>query len=524
MTRPLAVIGVLLVGATAACTPPEDRPLQPHVQDSGPVGPVPPGLDEYYGQRLSWGPCADYAETSQDAAAFQDDTLECARVRVPLDYAQPDGQVLTFGLLRKPARDSDRRIGSLLVNPGGPGASGMSSAAGLATAIEGGELGDRFDLVGFDPRGIASSQPRVHCLSGPERDAERLDSDADTSAAGVEQTERENREYAVKCAQRSGRALLANMGSRDVARDMDVIRSVLGDRKLTYLGYSYGTRLGAEYAERFPRKVRAMVLDGAIDPGQSTVDAVVSQGAGFQRAFNEFAAWCAGQESCALGDDPARAVTRFQQLTRPLVEEPVAAGPERRLSYDDATTAAIQALYAPQLWGQLNNGLRQLADGNGQLLLTLADAYYGREPDGTYSTTTDAFESVRCVDDQRVQDPERLREADRRYRESAPFLDDGRPPSAARDVCAFWPVPVTGDSSQPEVDGLPPTLVISTTGDPATPYRAGVELASALHGRLLTYEGTQHTIFLQGDPCVDDAATEYLVRERLPARGTRCSG
>lgn len=513
---------VLLLGGTACSVPGQDsEPLQPHTERNGPAGPVPPGLDRFYSQELSWGPCESYATTSQDREAYQDPGLECARLEVPLDYESPDGKTVQLGLLRKPATGGDERIGSLVLNPGGPGASGMSSAASMSG--QDADLAERFDMVGFDPRGVGASEPEVRCLTGPERDADRLDSDADTSPAGVARTEQEERDYAAKCAERTGTDVLAHVGTRDVARDLDVLRSALGDDKLSYLGFSYGTQIGAEYAEQFGENVRALLLDGAIDPGQSTVDALLAQGEGFQRAFDDFAAWCAEQDECALGQDPSAAVSRFQELTRPLVEQPAPAMQGRELSYEDATTAAIQALYAPELWEHLNTGLNELQSGSGNLLLTLADVYYGREPDGRYSNTMDAFDAVHCVDDQRVQNSEEVRAADRRYREAAPFLDDGNPPSAARDMCSFWPVPVTGDPSQPEVSGLPPTMVISTTGDPATPYRAGEELANALGGGLLTFEGTQHTVFLQGNSCVDEAGKDYLIDRELPEPGQRCS-
>ncbi|MEB3367789.1 alpha/beta hydrolase [Saccharopolyspora mangrovi] len=526
MARRLRVLTAmaLLVLAAGGCGVPSDQPLQPHNERKGPVGPIPTGLDRFYGQELSWGPCSDYATSSSERAAFQDPELECARLEVPMDYAHPDGKTIRIGVLRKPASDQQARIGSLMVNPGGPGASGMSAAASLTESIADNDLGERFDLVGFDPRGIGASEPAVRCLTDPERDAERLDSDADTSPPGVAQSEQEEREYAGKCAERTGVDMLGNVGTRDVVRDLDVLRSALGEPKLNYLGYSYGTRIGSEYAESFPGNVRAMVLDGAIDPGQTTVDALVAQGAGFQRAFDDFAAWCAARSQCALGNDPKQAVHRFQQLTRPLVDKPVQAGYGRELSYSDSTMAAIQALYAPTLWETLDTGLAELKQGRGQTMLGLADSYFGRDATGGYSNTTDAFDAIHCVDDKRVLDPEEVRAADRRYREAAPFLDDGNPPSSARDMCAFWPVPVTGEPTQPQVGQLPPVLVISTTADPATPYQAGVQLAQALHGRLMTYEGTQHTVFLQGVGCVDEAGTKYLVDLEVPPEGTRCAG
>ncbi len=526
MLRLFTLFGALVLAfGVVACSPSGSQgpPLKPHTERDGPAGPVPAGLEKFYGQQLAWGPCADYATNDSDRAAYQDPHLECARLTVPLDYADPQGRTITLGLLRSPASDPQQRIGSLLMNPGGPGASGMSAAAGLTSQVNSGELGERFDLVGFDPRGVAASEPQVRCLTDREWDADRLDSDADTSPAGTAQTERENRAYAAKCAQRSGEDLLANVGTRDVVKDMDVLRSALGDPKLNYLGYSYGTRIGSEYAEQFPANIRTMVLDGAVDPDKDVIQSQIDQGAGFQRAFDAFAAWCARQDRCGLGPDPHRAVAAFQDLVRPLNQRPVPAGEGRQLSYSDATTAAIQALYSQSLWEPLNTGLLELSQGRGDMLMRVADTYYERSPDGHYTNITDAYNAVRCVDDRRVTDPRVLAEADRRYRQAAPFLDDGEPANSGTETCASWPVPVTGDPGPARVEGVPPTLVISTTGDPATPYQAGVDLANALRGRLLTFEGTQHTAFLQGSSCVDEKATRYLLSGRLPEPGERCA-
>jgi pimeloyl-ACP methyl ester carboxylesterase len=303
---------------------------------------------------------------------------------------------------------------------------------------------------------------------------------------------------------------------------MDVMRSALGDEKLTYLGYSYGTRIGTSYAEVFPGSVRAMVLDGAVDPAQDPIAQLIDQGRGFQRAFDTFAAWCATRRDCALGQDTSQAVHHFQSRVRPLISEPASVSDGRKLSYTDATIGTVQALYLPALWEPLNRGLRELAQGQGDILIRLADIYYGRQPDGSYSTTMDVFQAVLCVDNPPIKDRNLARDVDAQYRAAAPFLDTGRPPSAALDNCAFWPVPPTGGPHHPQVPGLAPVLVISTTQDPATPYQAGVNLARALNGRLLTYEGTQHTAFLQGNRCVDQVGISYLTNLQLPAEGTRC--
>jgi pimeloyl-ACP methyl ester carboxylesterase len=516
----LALIASVLVLARGTRTIEGIAGGGPKVEQRGPAGTAVPGLERFYAQRLLWSGCEPFATGRDERAAFRVKGVECARVDVPLDYAKPDGDIANLGLLRRPAGDRGRRIGSLLVNPGGPGASGMVAAASLSKQVGESELGARFDLVGFDPRGVGASIPAVRCLTTEERDAERLDLDVDTSPEGVAQTERENADYAAKCEQRVGSDLLANVGTRDVARDLDIIRSVLGDQKLTYLGYSYGTRIGAAYAQSFPGSVRAMVLDGALDPSQSPVDEVVEQTGAFQSAFQAYAQRCASDGDCPLGADPARAAAEFRKLVGPLIERPIEVK-ERKLSYTDAITGVIAALYDDQLWDLLDQGLEELAKGEGVVLLYLADSYYGRSG-GEYSTLTDAFNAIHCVDDPPLTDRAAVREADRRARAAAPFLDDGQPPSSALDVCAFWAVPPTSTPDVPTLTGLPPTIVISTTGDPATPYEAGIALAEALGGRLLTNEGTQHTAFLQGIECVDNAAIAYLIDGTLPAEGTRC--
>lgn len=513
---------LLVIPLLASCTSIIEGAAKPGVslEKPGPAGTVPAGLEKFYGQQLAWQDCAPFATTGSSRQAYGSRRdVECTRLQVPLDYSKPDGDTITIGVLRYKA--TGQKIGSLLINPGGPGASGMASAAGMVSDYRKTELGKRFDLIGFDPRGIGASEPEVKCLTGPERDAERLDLDVDTSAQGIAQTEQENKAYAEKCAAgtKFGAAMLANLGTRDVVKDMDVLRSALGDAKLSYVGYSYGTRIGTEYAETFPQNVRALILDGAVDPTQNQLASLVAQAAGFQKAFDEFVKWCRDQRDCPLGDD---ANASFRQLTTPLIQKPVEVG-NRKLSYNDAITAAIQAMYSEQLWPVLLNGLTELKKGRGTTLLRLADAYFDRDDQGNYSTITDAFNAVHCVDDPRLTDKNALLETAKKYKEAAPFLDDGNPPGAALDSCAFWPVPVSGRTDPPKADGIPPLLVISTTGDPATPYEAGVNLAKALNSKLLTFEGVQHTVFLQGEKCVDEIGVKYLIDQTLPADGTRCA-
>ena len=515
-----ALVGLLVVASVASACASGSRA---NTAQRGPVGVVRAGLQRFYGQTLSWGPCAGYATTPDDQKAFANSSLQCAYLEVPLDYAAPNGRTLKLGVLRRPASDPAQRLGSLVINPGGPGASGMSTAASLVDQVRKNEVGQRFDLVGFDPRGVGSSQPPVHCLTGAERDAERLmDLDVDTSPAGVVRTESQERTDDGDCASRTGTDVLAHIGTRQVARDLDVLRSALGDAKLTYLGYSYGTHIGTSYAEDFPDNVRAMVLDGAVDPAQDPISALIDQGRGFQQAFTAFDAWCAARTDCALGQDQGQAVTAFHALVLPLIAHPAEVSDGRQLSYTDATIGTVQALYLPQLWAPLNSGLQDLAQGRGDILMRLADAYYGRQADGSYSNEMDDFQAVNCVDNPPITDPTVARNTDAQYRAVAPFLDTGQPPSPALDNCAFWPVPPTGGPHQPQTPGLPTVLVISTTNDPATPYQAGVNLAHDLNARLLTFQGTQHTAFLQGISCIDQAGINYLTTLQPPPEGTRC--
>ena len=527
----LAAVAALALGCTSATGTQAQH---------GPVGAVPTGLEQFYGQSLSWGGCSAFATTPSDKKAYADPALQCAYLNVPLDYADPKGRVIKVGLLRRPASDPAHRIGSLVINPGGPGGSGMSTAASLADQIANNDVGKRFDFVGFDPRGVGSSKPQVVCRTPAERDAERLmNLNVDTSPAGVAQTENQEKADDAGCVSHTGQEVLANggtpqavsdtgkqilenVGTRDVVRDMDVMRSALGNEKLTYLGYSYGTRIGTSYAEAFPKNVRAMILDGALDPQQDQIAELIDQARGFQKAFDAFAAWCAGRPDCALGQDKNQAVSKFQALVLPLIDKPVSVSDGRKLSYSDATIGTVQALYLSDLWPTLNRGLVELTQGQGNILMRLADIYYGRGQDGTYSTEMDVFQAVQCVDNPPIKDPNVARDVDAQYRKAAPFLDTGKPPSPALDNCAFWPVPSTGGPHDPRTPGLPTVMVISTTQDPATPYQAGVNLAHDLNARLLTYEGTQHTAFLQGNSCVDQAGISYLADLQLPAEGTRC--
>jgi pimeloyl-ACP methyl ester carboxylesterase len=468
------------------------------------------------GTPVQWGACppppADVSPTPAGA--------ECGMLSVPVDYAKPDGDVARVEMVRFKATGA--KIGSLLINPGGPGESGIQAAAHFVTTVPQ-PIRERFDLVGFDPRGVGASTPAVWCNSDADNDRLRADPMVDYSPAGIAHIEDETKQFVQRCVDKMGKDFLANVGTANVAKDLDLMRAALGEPKLTYLGYSYGTRIGSAYAEAFPQNVRAMILDGAVDPNADPTEADIRQAAAFQKAFDDYAADCATMPNCPLGTDPAKAVDMYHSMVDPLVDTPAKTTDPRGLAYSDAIVGTLLPLYSPSLWRLLTQGLAELKGGNGNTLLALADEYMGRDAQGHYDNSTDVRAAVNCVDKPPVTDRAVLIEKDRRVREVQPFANYGEfTGNAPLGTCAFWPVSPTSQPHQISVTGLPPLVVVSTTNDPATPYQAGVDLAKQLGGTLVTFNGTQHTVVFQGNACIDNIATKYLIDVTVPPADTRC--
>jgi pimeloyl-ACP methyl ester carboxylesterase len=476
------------------------------------------------GQPIEWGPCR---VAGSGAPAKLPSGVQCGKLAVPVDYKHRNGDAATLGLVRFPAtRD---KIGSLVINPGGPGESGIEAAVGLVQSLPP-QIRERFDLVGFDPRGVATSRPAIWCNSDADNDRLRKETQADYSPAGVAHIEDETKEYVARCVAKMGKKFLSSVGTDNVARDLDAIRDALGDSKLTFLGYSYGTRMGAAYAEAFPKNVRAMILDGAIDPNVDPVESDLRQAKGFQDAFDNYAKDCAKSPTCPLGTDPAKAVDVYHDLVYPMVDKnnptrgiSMRTKDPRGLSYSDAIIGTIMALYSPAFWHNLTSALTEMKHHHGDVMLQLADLYMRRDKHGHYSNSTDARVAINCVDQPPVTDRAKVIDEDRRSRELAPFMNYGKyTGDAPLATCAFWPVPPTSKPHSVSVANLTQTLVVSTTHDPATPYQAGVDLSNQLKGGLLTYDGTQHTVVFQGNSCIDDYATAYLVSGTVPSKGAKC--
>jgi pimeloyl-ACP methyl ester carboxylesterase len=467
------------------------------------------------GSPVQWTNCVPASAQSEIPPG-----AECGLLSVPVDYAKPDGDVARIAMIRFKA--TGQKIGSLFINPGGPGESGIEAAASRVTALPD-SVRQHFDLVGFDPRGVGLSRPAVWCNSDEENDRLRKENLVDYSQAGVDHMEQETKDFVGRCVDKMGKEFLANVGTVSVAKDLDAMRQAVGDKQLTYLGYSYGTRIGSTYAEAYPQNVRAMILDGAVDPNADQVEADVRQAAAFQQAFNDYAADCAKDPTCPLGTDPTKAVDVYKSLVDPLVDNPAKTKDPRNLSYGDAIIGTILPLYSPSLWRHLTQGLTELRSGTGDTMLKLADFYMGRDSKGHYNNSTDVRVAINCVDKPGITDRAKVVDEDRRVREAAPFMNYGQfTGHAPLSTCAFWPVPATSQQHEITVKGLPPILVVSTTNDPATPYQAGVDLAKQLGGSLLTFDGTQHTVVFQGNSCVDDIAAKYLVDLTVPPPGARC--
>jgi pimeloyl-ACP methyl ester carboxylesterase len=483
------------------------------------------GLEKYYNQNLTFGSCKDFATSELDKQLYVD-PFECARLEVPLNYDDPTGETMQIAVLRLPAQgERSERMGSLVINPGGPGGSGMQIAVLSSLGLKDSPLLQRFDWVGFDPRGVGSSTPAINCFTDEENDkGENPTTLLGTSGEwGADDT----RELMEKCAEGSGgEAVLGAVGTRNVARDMDVLRAALGDEKLTYFGQSYGTRLGAVYAEMFPQNVRAMVLDGVMDPRQGSAERRLALHAGFQRSFEQMAKFCAESPDCPLGTDPEQATAVFQDLVQPLVDNPVPAGNGRTLNFFQGTGGVLAGLYLSEAWPIIIDGIAQLKnEGRGDKLLTFGENFTGRGQDGKWSNFIAANLAINCNDEER-RTPEQEAELRRKIAEVNPILDTGRSvEGVTRDACEFWPSePTLGFPHAQNVQGLPDTLVISITGDPSTPYAAGASLAESIGGTLLTVEGERHTVALEGiNPCVNEIVADYLINLNVPTSNQRCT-
>jgi len=454
---------------------------------------------------LRWRPCGG--------------SFECSSMRVPLDYANPGGAQVDIAVIRLPAKDQSRRIGSLVVNPGGPGGSGVDFVASESESLPQ-ELRDRFDIVGFDPRGTGQSDP-VDCKAdmnvyyrldfSPDTDAERA-----ALVSGIQS-------FVDACARNEG-SRLPYLSTDSTVQDLDALRAALGDEKLTFLGYSYGSYIGAKYAEAYPNHVRALVLDGAVDPSLDSERQQVEQAAGFEGVLNAFLKWCGSHSSCVFHRDgkPDRALDRLlARVDRQGLAVPETR-PERTLSPTEVDLGLASALYEGRSgFNYLASALDAADRGDGRAMADLADSYTERKRDGSYGNIEEAFLAIGCADGPPVGTVNDVWTIEAAAAQAAPRL--GRSIVDNSIACALWPV--KGAPAAPvHAPTVPTIVVVGTKKDPATPFAWARSLTDQLgNAVLIAAPGEQHTAFGLGIRCVDDAVVRYFVDDAAPRGNLDCT-
>lgn len=463
-------------------------------------------LEPFYSQVLAWDDC--------------DDGMQCTTASAPLDWTDPAAGSVDLALVRQPATGD--RIGSLLVNPGGPGGSGYDFVKDSVDYATDATLQEHFDIVGFDPRGVGRSSA-VTCLDPAEMDtylygltgAER------GSDAWIQEQEASAATFATACAAKTG-ALLGEVDTQSAARDLDLLRAVLGDSQLNYLGFSYGTFLGATYAELYPDKVGRLVLDGALDPSTSNFEVTSTQAQGFESALRAYLTDCLAGKDCPFDGTVDDAMTTIGALLASVDVSPITATDGRQLGANTLLTAIIYPLYQATAWSHLSEMFEGVLQGSADGALRFADAYNGRNADGSYAdNSTEAFMAINCVDYAYDDDPAAMRAEAAEIERVAPAI--GKYMAFGDISCANWPYSFQGERRQIHATGAAPILVVGTTNDPATPYAWAQSLAEQLDsGQLVTYTGEGHTAYNKSNSCVNDAVDAYLVDGVMPATDPMC--
>ena len=499
MTRsrllPAALLVVALTGT--ACSQSSAPAAAPPSSPSSSTAPAPPTAIAPTPQpELKWTPC--------------EEDFECASLPVPLDADDPSKGTVDLALTRSKAQGG-KRIGALLVNPGGPGGSAVSFLQENGEAFFPPRIRAAFDVVAFDPRGVGRSAP-VRCASTAELDRYFALDPVPDDPGELSALEAGNQRLISGCQRRSGR-ILPHVSTVEAADDLERVRLALGEPSLNYVGFSYGTAIGAEYLERYSRHARAMVLDGALDPTLSWDALLEGQSRGFDTAFGNFIEACE-QQSCAY----RRAVSgplpqAFDELAARVDRRPLSTGSPRPLGPGEFSIGVARGLYSQQLWPELAQALVAAERGNGGPLLRLNDAYLERTPQG-YANISEANFAVNCIDRPWPREREPYLELAERVRQHSPRF--GPAIALSGLACSKWPVPPVGQPGPaPDTDAT--ALVIGTTGDPATPYTWSVALAEQLGATLITYEGEGHTVYSAAAPeCVQEAVNSYLLTAKLP--------
>ncbi|MCM1977053.1 MULTISPECIES: alpha/beta hydrolase [unclassified Streptomyces] len=477
-------------------------------------------------QKLDWEDCPAPSQAegggNPPSPLPDGDQWQCATMKAPLDWDDPEGDTIDLALIR--AESSGRaseRIGSLVFNFGGPGGSGVTTLPAFGEDYA--ALRTRYDLVSFDPRGVGRSAP-VECENDQQLDAyfqqDATPDDAEERTELLDNT----KEFNAACEENSGK-VLPQVRTTDAARDMDLMRQVLGDDKLYYFGISYGTELGGVYAHLFPKRVGRAVFDAVVDPTQTPEQGSLGQARGFQRALDNFAEDCTSKvEDCPIGDTAQDVKDRIAKLLADLDRKPLPGIFPRDLTQTAATNGIAQALYSQDFWEYLTQGLEQAYDGDGRILMLLSDSMNGRNENGEYSNITAANVAINCADDKPRYTTEFVESKLPEFRAASPLFGDYL--AWGMLSCTDWAVPGAADHPDVSAPGAAPILVVGNTGDPATPYEGARKMVRALGegvGVELTYKGQGHGAYDSGNRCVQSAVNGYLLEGKVPPAGTVCT-
>ncbi|MFT4084024.1 MAG: alpha/beta hydrolase [Nocardioides sp.] len=461
-------------------------------------------LARFYTQRLSWSSCRN--------------DFQCATLTVPLDYEHPNGRTIELAVLEAPATDQSARVGSLVVNPGGPGGSGTDYAAGGGFYF-GDALRKSYDIVGFDPRGVGESTA-VDCLTDAQLDRYVAVDPVPATKAEIGAYEHQSALMAQGCATNSPR-LSGHVSTVEAARDMDILRAALGETQLDYLGASYGTKLGTVYADLFPAKVGRFVLDGALPPSLGTVQLNLQQAKGFEVALRSYVKDCVDDGGCYLGASVDAGVRRVQRLMDHIENHPLPTSDGRELEGGNAFAGLITPLYSKDNWPLLTSALKQALKGDGSALMTLSDAYASRGSNGYSDNSMEANWAINCLDDPTSLTVAQVRKQLPRFEKAAPTF--GAALAWMTTGCAGEQKKAEEKAPAVGAPGANPIVVVGTTRDPATPYAWAKELAAALDsGVLVSRDGDGHTGYHSGNSCVDDAVEGYLIDGTVPQDGLSC--
>ena len=515
-----AAVAALLMGTgLTACQYGSDITAAPATASASSA--IPTGLESFYNQKVSWYDCAK--KGMEEVRSGENTGFTCAKVKVPLDYSNPGGETIEIAVKKRAA--SGKSVGSLFINPGGPGGSGIQLAE-VSGDYFSKNLTGSYDVVGFDPRGVGSSTA-VDCLSDAELDAERAGANK-PAASAVTTVERAQKMNTACESKTSTPGLLDHIDTISAARDLDILRAVDGQQTLTYLGLSYGTYLGATYAALFPGTTGRLVLDGAVDPSLSFEDLNLGQAKAFEASLRTYVENCQSSKGCPLSGDVDSGVSQIREFLESVKTAPVPTSDDKRpLTYDLAVSGVLGAMYQTQLWPALSQALTQAMgssgarDGSG--LLMIADAFASRQADGSYAgNDSEAIMAVNCLDFPVQGDEASWEESAAAIKEASPTFGSQLLYSSA--YCQGWGH--TSSVSKREkitAPDTPPILVVGTTGDPATPYAWSEALAEQLEsGQLLTWKGDGHTAYGRSNDCVKDAVDAYLLNGTTPDEGLTC--